>query len=461
MTLRTRVIVATVAVAVPVAVLLTFTISSSRMRERRVALERVAGGMLNDQVRERCESDPVWFLAGPLDGRPKGGIPDPNPDILPPRPKVEERPFEFFAYDDEFTGSSSAAPRFPSDFKRVMRATPPESAVTAVFETSAGTGVQTARLTGWSPGPCAVLLLRVRPLAGEARTKLATFAGLTVALGLVALAVAWPIAGRTRRFLHEARQSARTDYSSSIEIRGRDELGALASAFNEAAADSRRRAVDVKDRDEALRRFITGLNDAVARDLAELEARSTGQAAGDAHLLSGRLDNLVATARLRMHSGPTARESVDLGEAVRAGVARHAAFARRTGVSLECAVPNAPVPVVGDPSLFEQAVSNLVENAVRFNRSGGHVSVRLGQDAANKRFLLHVSDDGPGVTDDQLARLSAVHRFRGDEGRARTPGDLGLGLAVAREVAERFQMLIAFRHPMQGGLEVELQGRTT
>ena len=55
-----------------------------------------------DQVRERCESDPSWFLTGPLEGRPaKGQFVETTPDQLPPRPKVTEQAFELFAYDEQ------------------------------------------------------------------------------------------------------------------------------------------------------------------------------------------------------------------------------------------------------------------------------------------------------------------------------------------------------------------------
>ena len=54
-----------------------------------LALSRVVTSQVNEQVRERCESDPRWFLTGPLEGRPKRGDPvNPDPE-LQPRPKVE------------------------------------------------------------------------------------------------------------------------------------------------------------------------------------------------------------------------------------------------------------------------------------------------------------------------------------------------------------------------------------
>jgi signal transduction histidine kinase len=55
-----------------------------------------------------------------------------------------------------------------------------------------------------------------------------------------------------------------------------------------------------------------------------------------------------------------------------------------------------------------------------------------------------------------LARLNANRRFRGDEGRARRPGELGLGLAVVREVCDRFGIQWAFRKNAKGWFEAEM-----
>ena len=59
-----------------------------------------------------------------------------------------------------------------------------------------------------------------------------------------------------------------------------------------------------------------------------------------------------------------------------------------------------------------------------------------------------------------LAKLNANRRFRGDEGRTQRPGDLGLGLAIVREVADRFKMQWAFRRSAKGWFEAELTGKS-
>src|SRR5437762_983860 len=69
----------------------------------------------------------------------------PDADVNLPRPSTDPLPFELFAYDEDFSASSSAGPRFPSDLKRVLRFSSPSGA--EPFVTTEGTGVQAAAMT--------------------------------------------------------------------------------------------------------------------------------------------------------------------------------------------------------------------------------------------------------------------------------------------------------------------------
>jgi signal transduction histidine kinase len=68
-----------------------------------------------------------------------------------------------------------------------------------------------------------------------------------------------------------------------------------------------------------------------------------------------------------------------------------------------------------------------------------------------------VIDGGPGVPEDQLARLTE-RAFRLEEARSRAPEGLGLGLSIALVVAERHGLSLSLRRSEHGGLEVELRG---
>jgi signal transduction histidine kinase len=98
----------------------------------------------------------------------------------------------------------------------------------------------------------------------------------------------------------------------------------------------------------------------------------------------------------------------------------------------------------------------VVHNAIRHNRRGGHVAVVLDEDGPGG-FVLRVADDGPGVPAEQLPRLGE-RRFRTVEARQRHPEGLGLGLSIARDVAERHGFTLSFAAGPPSGLVVELRG---
>lgn len=108
--------------------------------------------------------------------------------------------------------------------------------------------------------------------------------------------------------------------------------------------------------------------------------------------------------------------------------------ARRKDISLSIEVPDGAA-VQADEKALEQILVNLLENAVKYTPSGGHVRVRLlpGQVPGEQR--IEVEDDGPGI--DALHRTRIFERFyRLDPGRSRDLGGTGLGLSIVKHLAE-------------------------
>ncbi|MCY3592855.1 MAG: ATP-binding protein [Acidobacteria bacterium] len=112
------------------------------------------------------------------------------------------------------------------------------------------------------------------------------------------------------------------------------------------------------------------------------------------------------------------------------------------GLELVAEFPDEAVEVVGEEEAIRQALSNLVDNAVKYSSAGGSVLVRLR--ARNGRAVLEVEDEGPGIASEHLDRI--FERFyRVDRARSRELGGTGLGLAIVKNVARRHG----------GGVEVE------
>jgi signal transduction histidine kinase len=141
-------------------------------------------------------------------------------------------------------------------------------------------------------------------------------------------------------------------------------------------------------------------------------------------------------------------------------VADRAALAAATQVTIDASRAKAPAVVQADRNLIDQAIGNLLDNAIIYNDAGGVVRVELHAYDHGQRISLLIADNGPGVSDEEFEGLTANKRFRGDESRTRRAGGRGLGLALAREIADRFGLVLDLRQPTAGGLEAEISTRT-
>jgi signal transduction histidine kinase len=191
------------------------------------------------------------------------------------------------------------------------------------------------------------------------------------------------------------------------------------------------------------------------RDGEGLDEELLASSLDEAHYMGALMHNLAVVARLDAGEPELSRAGVDLNALVARVIGRHAPIARQRQVDLDSAVPEEPLHVQGDVTLLEQAISNVVYNAIRHNRPGGHVAVLLEQPAGTA-FRLRVIDDGPGIAEPELSRL--VERgFRGAEARTRQPDGQGLGLHITYQVARLHRLVLTFERSEYGGLEVELR----
>jgi signal transduction histidine kinase len=90
--------------------------------------------------------------------------------------------------------------------------------------------------------------------------------------------------------------------------------------------------------------------------------------------------------------------------------------------------------VSGDPTLLRQAVSNLLDNAIKYTPAGGQVGVRIL--AESSKFLLAVSDSGLGIAPADQARLFEKFFRVKQRGSSQIKGS-GLGLAIVKSIVER------------------------
>jgi two-component system OmpR family sensor kinase len=146
----------------------------------------------------------------------------------------------------------------------------------------------------------------------------------------------------------------------------------------------------------------------------------------EARRLERLVQDLLELARMNRREFSVRREPVDLAEVAREVIARHDAAARSFDVAL--AADGDESWVDADPDRVLQIASNLVENALRVTPPGGTVSVGVAPQ------LLTVSDTGPGLAPDDIARAFDRFFLYDKYGRERPLGS-GLGLAIVKQLA--------------------------
>jgi signal transduction histidine kinase len=147
--------------------------------------------------------------------------------------------------------------------------------------------------------------------------------------------------------------------------------------------------------------------------------------------------------------GLVSRSPQRLDEIAAAVVATHQASAASADVTLDARL--SPRVVGGERVLLERLLTNLVQNAIKYNRTGGCVQVVVGVNPA-----LVVSNTGPAVPAEAVAGLfEPFRRLSGD--RVSHGGGAGLGLTIARSITLAHDGRISARPQAEGGLRVEVE----
>src|SRR5437667_6320329 len=144
--------------------------------------------------------------------------------------------------------------------------------------------------------------------------------------------------------------------------------------------------------------------------------------------LSGIVDNLLFVARVDAGREPIARKEFDGRAAMEKIAAFYQMIADDRHVAISCSGEG---QIYADPALFERAVGNLVDNALRFTPKNGSIQIALAEHAVD--FEVAVSDNGCGIAPEHLPRV--FDRFyRADS--SRSSDGAGLGLALVKSIVD-------------------------
>ncbi len=127
-----------------------------------------------------------------------------------------------------------------------------------------------------------------------------------------------------------------------------------------------------------------------------------------------------------------------------------AIHATEKDVSIECHLNRTPVYIMGNADRVEQMLINLIENAIKYNKPGGSVTVQVFSNGVDASVA--ISDTGIGIAPENLPRL--FERFyRVDKGRSRQMGGTGLGLAIVKHIVRSMNGQIEVHSTLDEGTE--------
>ena len=299
----------------------------------------------------------------------------------------------------------------------------------------------------------ALVAALVGALASSAAVPMLLAVPVTVALALaVTQLLAVGMTSPLREMTEATRRMARGDYRGRVRADSSDEIGELARAFNQMAAELA--SVDNEQRNlvatvsHELRTPLAALT-ATLENLADgvrpADAEHLGRAVDQAQRIGALVGDLLELSRVEAGVAPLRLGPVRVGALVDEVVADLVPTGR--AVRFDVDIPEA-LEVQADPARLRQLLTNVLDNAVRHSPEGGRVRVTC--DVTPERWRLDVADEGPGVA--PADRERAFERFGtlADPVEGAATGGTGLGLAIARWVATLHGGAIRFADPPAG-----------
>lgn len=284
----------------------------------------------------------------------------------------------------------------------------------------------------------------------------------TVVAALLSRSITRPLIAMTKA----SEEIAQGNYQQVIPTKGQDEVARLANSFV-------RMAREVERSRQSQRDFLANVSHDLKTPLTSIQGFSQAMLEGAIHDEEGYhraaqiireeaegmgqlIQKLLDLARLDAGEVTPERVAIAPGELVRHCVGKLLPLAAERGLELRTSIP-ADLPVIhGDEEHLEQALSNLVDNAIRYTAAGGRVDVAVqglhlkggkvqgqgevpcGIPSKNRLdgqwVAISVKDTGLGISEQDLPRV--FERFyRADKSRSGAKGS-GLGLAIAKEIVE-------------------------
>lgn len=267
-----------------------------------------------------------------------------------------------------------------------------------------------------------------------------------------ALLIFLPMRRRLQTLEAAAHRLGAGDLTAHAPSGGHDEIARLADAFNRMAAQLAARDRALQASDELRRQMLADVSHELKTPLTAMAGYADTLAMTEVHLdpatrarylvtirhETGRLQRIVADlldlARHENGVGALEVRMFDIEQVLAHLVRRHEREAAAVDVSMRMRVGEGADQVMGDPDRIEQALGNLVANALRHTPVGG--VIELEAEATPASIRLRVVDNGEGIAPEHLSRV--FERFyKVDYARTSGAAGSGLGLSIVKAIIER------------------------
>jgi signal transduction histidine kinase len=281
------------------------------------------------------------------------------------------------------------------------------------------------------------------------RTGLSTFFFAFLATLIVGLFLFFFLTRRLRHLSSAVKAFEAGKYDFRVAIRGSDELGALARAFNEMATSIEAGIENLHQAEHQRSDLITNISHDLRSPLTSIRGHLETMLLKDMKMTDkeGRefleislknvssfqklVEELFELAKLETHQIKLRNEAFQIAELVQDVALKIKPSADFSLVTITIDQPEKLSPINGDIGMIERVLTNLLENAIAHTPEKGQVNISIVQ--KDEELLLTVSDTGSGIAQEDLPHI--FERFyRADKSRdRRTPGT-GLGLAITKEI---------------------------
>jgi signal transduction histidine kinase len=264
---------------------------------------------------------------------------------------------------------------------------------------------------------------------------------------IIGLAMGSRLSKPITNLIEATRRMSTKALSVRAEVHGQDEIGELATQFNSMANQLQTSFNQLETERDALRRFISDASHELRTPITALRNFNEllqGAAADDPQARKEFLaesqtqidrmawitGNLLDISRLESGLATLEMNINDARDLVECAAIPFKRLAAEKGNTLILTLPDQPVEVCCDQSMCETALSNLIDNAIKYTPAGGHIEVGVAQ--AGDRVHIWVQDDGPGINTEDIPHI--FERFyRGNDNP--TSGS-GLGLSIVQSVVQ-------------------------